>query len=77
MDINIGCLNLEISTWRPITNGLSSMRSKFIGGSSELEDIAYEAIPTGHTGSKLNKYGFKTETSGSISLRLNLVHQAR
>ncbi|KAJ3413287.1 Pleiotropic negative transcriptional regulator [Chytridiales sp. JEL 0842] len=71
-----GTFTFDIPTWRPSTSSLGRMKSAFVGGSSELEDLAYGAIPTGHKGSLLNKYGFQTETSGTIQVRLNCVQQS-
>ncbi|KAJ3393996.1 hypothetical protein HDU84_000495 [Entophlyctis sp. JEL0112] len=51
------------------------MKSMLVGGSAELDDITYNHIPFGHTGSKLIKYGFQTETSGTVNVRLNVAHQ--
>lgn len=41
----------------------------FIGGSEELQDMTYMAVPSGHKGSVLNKYGYKTQTSGNVKVR--------
>ncbi|KAI9362904.1 ciliary basal body-associated, B9 protein-domain-containing protein [Zopfochytrium polystomum] len=71
-----GCFNLELPTWRPVTTPAADMKSMLIGGSSELEDITYGAIPNGHKGSKLIKYGFQCETSGMVELSLNVVLQS-
>lgn len=40
----------------------------FIGGSEELQDVTYMAQPQGHKGSVLNKYGYKTVTSGNVKV---------
>ncbi|KND00145.1 uncharacterized protein SPPG_04486 [Spizellomyces punctatus DAOM BR117] len=71
-----GCHDLEIPTWRPFGSYLTRMRSFFIGGSADLEDLSYMAIPNGTSGNRLNKYGFQTESSGVLRVRLNIVHQA-
>jgi hypothetical protein len=86
---------LESQTWVPLTGTLSKMNSFFIGGSSELEEIQYEAIPNDHQvisrkldcmaygskniskGGRLNKYGFHTQSSGTVTLNLNVAVQAR
>ncbi|KAJ3249242.1 Pleiotropic negative transcriptional regulator [Chytriomyces hyalinus] len=70
-----GCYDLSVPTWKPVTSPYAQMKSLLVGGSAELDDITYDAVPFGHTGPKLNKYGFQTETSGSIRVKLNLTHQ--
>lgn len=40
----------------------------FIGGSQELQDMSYVAVPKGHQGRVLNKYGYKTQTSGNMKV---------
>jgi hypothetical protein len=49
-----GTFTFDIPTWRPSTSPWGRMKSLFIGGSSELEDLAYGAIPTGHVVSDCN-----------------------
>ncbi|TPX78252.1 hypothetical protein CcCBS67573_g00462 [Chytriomyces confervae] len=72
---SLGCYDLSVPTWKPVTSPYAQMKSLLVGGSAELDDITYDAVPFGHTGPKLNKYGFQTETSGSIRVKLNLTHQ--
>ncbi|XP_077996076.1 tectonic-like complex member MKS1 [Glandiceps talaboti] len=73
-----GIHNIEIHTWRPMGNSVvDKMRSFFIGGSPELEDPTYTAIPATHEGEILSKFGFKTESSGTVQLRLNMVQQSQ
>ncbi|KAJ3038826.1 Pleiotropic negative transcriptional regulator [Rhizophlyctis rosea] len=71
-----GCYSSTIQTWRPFGTYTSRMESFFIGGSPDLEDITYEAVPKGFAGSRLSKYGFTTESSGTVTVRMNVVHQA-
>jgi hypothetical protein len=40
----------------------------FIGGSEELADMSYAAVPKGHKGRVLNKYGYKTQTAGTVKV---------
>nr|XP_006818832.1 PREDICTED: Meckel syndrome type 1 protein homolog [Saccoglossus kowalevskii] len=73
-----GTHELEIKTWRPQGNSLiDEMRRFFIGGSPELEDPTYTAVPTTHEGEILSKFGFKTETTGSVKLRINILQQSQ
>ena len=40
-----------------------------MGGSAELNDLAYLTTPSGFNGRILNKYGFKTESVGALKVR--------
>lgn len=40
----------------------------FVGGSPELEDLEYLTTPAGFDGKLLSKYGFKTQTAGTIKV---------
>lgn len=40
----------------------------FTGGSEELADMSYAAVPKGHKGRVLNKYGYKTRTAGTVKV---------
>ncbi|XP_033731555.1 Meckel syndrome type 1 protein-like isoform X1 [Pecten maximus] len=64
--------------WRPIgKSAAAELRRFFIGGSPELEDITYTAIPSTFQGSHLSKYGFRTESTGTISTKLNVILQSQ
>ncbi|KAL8615771.1 hypothetical protein ACOMHN_040266 [Nucella lapillus] len=64
--------------WRPVGNSvLSRLRRFFIGGTPELEDPTYISVPSTFDGSYLSKFGFKTETTGSITSRINVMMQSR
>ena len=52
------------------------MRRFFIGGTPELEDIRYVGN-TDNQGAVLSKLGFQTRASGSVTVRLNIIHQAK
>ncbi|XP_063342581.1 Meckel syndrome type 1 protein isoform X3 [Pelmatolapia mariae] len=65
-------------TWRPLQMGtVSALRRFFIGGSPELEDHSYVRIPGTFKGERLSRFGFCTETSGSVTFNLNCIQQAR
>ena len=52
------------------------MRRFFIGGTPELEDIRY--VGNTHTqGAVLSKLGFQTRASGLVTVRLNIIQQAK
>ncbi|XP_004561874.2 tectonic-like complex member MKS1 isoform X2 [Maylandia zebra] len=65
-------------TWRPLQMGtVSALRRFFIGGSPELEDHSYVRIPGTFMGERLSRFGFCTETTGSVTFNLNCIQQAR
>ncbi|KAJ4920077.1 hypothetical protein JOQ06_022462 [Pogonophryne albipinna] len=65
-------------TWRPLQTGtVSSLRRFFIGGSPELEDPSYVRIPGTFKGERLSRFGFCTETTGSVTFNLHCLQQAR
>ncbi|KAL9648581.1 hypothetical protein ABK040_012239 [Willaertia magna] len=64
-----------VNTWKPVENTVNSLRSRFIGGSTELRDITYTSIPNGFKEKFLNKFGFLTEPSGSIKVRFDVIFQ--
>ena len=71
--------NISVDTWRPVKNGPSTeMRRYFIGGTPELEDLAYCGTPASSSDEPiLSRYGFKTVSSGTIKLRFGILHQAK
>ncbi|XP_032823388.2 tectonic-like complex member MKS1 [Petromyzon marinus] len=73
-----GYSEVVCQAWRPVQPGLTSeLRRFFIGGFNELEDPTYVAIPSTFQGDKLSRYGFKTETTGSITVKLHCIQQSR
>uniref|UniRef100_A0A7N5ZUU2 MKS transition zone complex subunit 1 n=1 Tax=Anabas testudineus TaxID=64144 RepID=A0A7N5ZUU2_ANATE len=65
-------------TWRPLQIGtVSALRRFFIGGSPELEDNSYVRIPGTFKGERLSRFGFYTETTGSVTFNLHCMQQAR
>lgn len=64
-------------TWRPLQTGtVSALRRFFIGGSPELEDPSYVRIPGTFKGDRLSRFGFCTESSGSVTFNLHCIQQA-
>ena len=49
----------------------------FIGGSLELEDMSSVGIPSTFRGTFLSKFGFKTESSGTVRVRVNMAVQQK
>ncbi|KAM6907184.1 tectonic-like complex member MKS1 [Xenentodon cancila] len=65
-------------TWRPLQMGtVSALRRFFIGGSAELEDHSFVRIPGTFKGDRLSRFGFCTETTGSVTFTLHCIQQAR
>ncbi|KAM9788760.1 tectonic-like complex member MKS1 [Neosynchiropus ocellatus] len=65
-------------TWRPLQSGtVSALRRFFIGGSPELEDISYVRVPGTFKGERLSRFGFSTETTGSVTFNLHCIQQAK
>ncbi|KAM3602157.1 uncharacterized protein V6R79_025205 [Siganus canaliculatus] len=65
-------------TWRPLQTGtVSALRRFFIGGSPELEEHSYVRIPGTFKGERLSRFGFCTETTGSVTFNLHCMQQAR
>ncbi|XP_063059438.1 Meckel syndrome type 1 protein [Engraulis encrasicolus] len=75
---NPGYHSVTCQTWRPLQNGtVAELRRFFIGGSPELEDYSYVRIPNTFKGERLSRFGFRTETTGSVTFTLNCLQQAR
>ncbi|KAK7789454.1 hypothetical protein R5R35_012650 [Gryllus longicercus] len=69
--------HFALPTWRPITNGPSGeLRRFFIGGAPGFEDLSSVGIPATFEGAHLSKLGLKTTGSGTVHLRLNILHQS-
>uniref|UniRef100_A0A8C5A4T0 MKS transition zone complex subunit 1 n=1 Tax=Gadus morhua TaxID=8049 RepID=A0A8C5A4T0_GADMO len=65
-------------TWRPLQTGtVSGLRRFFIGGSPELEDHSYVRVPGTFKGDRLSRFGFCTETTGSLVFNLHCLQHAR
>ena len=60
--------NILVDTWRPIKHGTQTeMRRYFIGGTPELEDLAYCGTPASSSDEPiLSRYGMKTISSGTF-----------
>ncbi|XP_037323580.2 Meckel syndrome type 1 protein isoform X1 [Pungitius pungitius] len=73
-----GKQTITCHTWRPLQSGtVSALRRFFIGGSPELEDHSYVRIPGTFKGERLSRFGFCTETTGSVTFNLHCIQQAR
>eukprot|EP01112_Ceratiomyxa_fruticulosa_P012342 TRINITY_DN340_c1_g2_i1.p1 TRINITY_DN340_c1_g2~~TRINITY_DN340_c1_g2_i1.p1 ORF type:complete len:592 (-),score=105.24 TRINITY_DN340_c1_g2_i1:1141-2916(-) len=70
----------DIKTWRPKGSVYSQLKSYFIGGSPELQDINYIYMPKDHTQlqtgkitTPMLKFPFATISSGELSIRMDVV----
>ncbi|KAG1660692.1 hypothetical protein FOA52_015903 [Chlamydomonas sp. UWO 241] len=72
-----GCATHYVRTWKPAGSMSDKLQEFFVGGSRELEDLAYAMAPHGSDARVINKYGFKTETTGVVKVRLHAAIQAR
>jgi hypothetical protein len=64
---------LVISTWKPVGSLRSQLSSFFVGGSPALRDVKMSGIPEDLHASVMNRYGFLTEGTGQIHLRLSII----
>ncbi|CAF1251705.1 unnamed protein product [Rotaria sordida] len=76
-----GFYDEELSCWRPRGDSIfNELRQFFIGGSNELEDISYIAIPKQFQSEKnknpLSRFGFRTVSTGTLNIRLNVIFQS-
>ncbi|CAF0929463.1 unnamed protein product [Rotaria sordida] len=77
-----GFYNEHLSCWRPRGNSIyDELRRFYIGGSPELEDISYVAIPklfeSEPNNTLLSRFGFRTVSTGELNIRLNVVFQSQ
>ncbi|XP_015592802.1 Meckel syndrome type 1 protein [Cephus cinctus] len=72
-----GTHTITLETWRPVAGLVNSLRRFFTGGTYELEDMSYCGIPSRHDKTKLEKSDLSVVPSGSVKLRMSIVHQSR
>ncbi|KAK3527341.1 hypothetical protein QTP86_021947 [Hemibagrus guttatus] len=73
-----GSHRVTCHTWRPLQTGtVAELRRFFIGGAPELEDISDVRIPGTFKGDRLSRFGFRTQTTGSVTFNLNCIQHAR
>jgi Meckel syndrome type 1 protein len=68
---------IEVHVWKPKESLRNEMKSFFVGGSSELDDITYAGVPNDFNEKFINKFGLDTETSGTIVLQVQVVVQRK
>ncbi|MCJ8748811.1 hypothetical protein PDJAM_G00169010 [Pangasius djambal] len=73
-----GSHRVTCHTWRPLQTGtVAELRRFFIGGAPELEDISDVRIPGTFKGDRLSRFGFRTQTTGSVTFSLNCIQHSR
>ncbi|XP_072325435.1 tectonic-like complex member MKS1 isoform X2 [Scyliorhinus torazame] len=72
-----GSYTLTCQTWRPILPGTSEMYRFFVGGLLELEDMTYIRTPSTFKGERLSRFGFRTETTGTVTIKFHCMQQCR
>ncbi|UJR22762.1 hypothetical protein I4U23_025794 [Adineta vaga] len=77
-----GFYNEHLPCWRPRGDSIfNEVRRFFIGGSIELEDMTYIAIPslfrTEPNNTPLSRFGFRTVSTGTLNIRFNVVFQSQ
>ncbi|KAI5608329.1 Meckel syndrome type 1 protein [Silurus asotus] len=73
-----GSHSVTCHTWRPLKLGtMAELRRFFIGGTPELEDISDVRIPGTFKGDRLSRFGFRTQTTGSVTFNLNCIQHSR
>ncbi|XP_067864160.1 Meckel syndrome type 1 protein isoform X2 [Heptranchias perlo] len=73
-----GSYTMTCQTWRPVLPGTSAeMRRFFVGGSLELEDMTYVRTPSTFKGERLSRFGFRTETTGTVVIKFHCMQQCR
>ncbi|XP_064391519.1 tectonic-like complex member MKS1 isoform X2 [Halichondria panicea] len=72
-----GSHDLTLHTWRPAGRGVvDQLRLHFVGGAQQINDLSYVACPRDLQGDRLSRYGFQTESSGSVRVHLYIVQQS-
>ncbi|XP_014227654.2 Meckel syndrome type 1 protein-like [Trichogramma pretiosum] len=73
-----GHFSFRLPAWRPQAGFIDSLRRFFTGGTCELDDITYCAVPSMQLNSTcLDKSNLKVVPSGSVDLTVNIVQQCR
>lgn len=62
--------------WPKISLALTA-QDFFVGGAHRLHDPRYASKPSSFKGTFLSRFGFRTETSGTLRVRLHLAEQVR
>eukprot|EP00117_Sycon_ciliatum_P044591 scpid54515/ scgid5687/ Meckel syndrome type 1 protein len=73
-----GMHEFQLNSWRPINSSSKAlMQEFFVGGTPQLQDLTYTSVlKSSKENGRLSRYGFKTETTGRLNLRMSCVHQS-
>jgi len=76
---NPGRYELQINCWRPLGSGsyeniVAKMRRLFLGYGPQLDDVTY-LTQSNPEKKVVNKYMVKTESTGTVTVSLNCLHQ--
>ncbi|CAH8450126.1 unnamed protein product [Heterobilharzia americana] len=72
-----GTHSIGVSCWRPVGESVvEDLRRFFTGGTCQLEDPTFVKIPGSFESQNLVKYGFRTQSTGKLFLRLNCAIQS-
>ncbi|CAG5126400.1 unnamed protein product [Candidula unifasciata] len=73
-----GAYTEKAHCWRPVGNSVvDNLRRFFIGGTPEIEDPTYAAVPSTFDGTYLSKFGFRTQSTGTVTAHFNIMWQSR
>ena len=76
LPVKAGSYTRNLKTWKVGGTIRQKLSEHLIGGALHLDNPVYVAIPEmSRGGSFLNRYGFSTDSSGSVQLRLNVIKQ--
>ncbi|GBG32495.1 Meckel syndrome type 1 protein-like [Hondaea fermentalgiana] len=63
----------QVRAWKVSGSLRQQVSEHFVGGALQLDSSMYSSFPQTHQGPFLNRYGFSTQTSGSLHVRINTV----
>ncbi|CAN0098763.1 unnamed protein product, partial [Discosporangium mesarthrocarpum] len=72
-----GAHDLSVRTWRPDNSVRARVQEFFVGGAHRLNDPRYMSRPGSCKGTFLSRFGFRTESSGTVRLRMYIVEQVQ
>ncbi|KAK9874303.1 hypothetical protein WA026_002654 [Henosepilachna vigintioctopunctata] len=69
--------HFDLPCYRLTDGRMSDLRRFFIGDCSNYNDITWIGLPKSVKGSIFNKYGVQTVGTGTLSVRMNVIHQSQ
>lgn len=70
-----GMHDLRVHTWKPQGTVREQMRNFYLGGALQLGAVNYPPLSDKLPGRVMNQHGFRTESSGYVNLRCQIVIQ--